>query len=89
MFVAPAQIGQVLKRHPAVQRARLVVDFDATRNDRMTLHCETAATGDATLVAALVATLRDVCKLRGEVTLVAPGTLPNDGKVIEDTRKYE
>jgi phenylacetate-CoA ligase len=89
MFVTPAQIGQVLKRHPAVQRARLVVDFDATKNDRMTLHCETAAAGDATLTAALVTSLREVCKLRGEVTLVALGSLPNDGKVIEDTRKYE
>jgi phenylacetate-CoA ligase len=89
MFVTPAQIGQVLKRHPTVQRARLVVDFDATKNDRMTLNCETAAAGDATLTAALVTSLREVCKLRGEVTLVAPGSLPNDGKVIEDTRKYE
>jgi phenylacetate-CoA ligase len=53
----------------------------------MTLKCEVSEAisglGDA-----LVATIRDVTKLRGEVELVAPGSLPNDGKVIEDKRKY-
>ena len=54
----------------------------------MTLHCEVASS-DADLADALVASLRDVCKLRGEVELVAPGSLANDGKVIDDVRSYE
>jgi phenylacetate-CoA ligase len=53
----------------------------------MTLKCEVAAQ-PAGLAKAIVASIRDVTKLRGEVELVPPGTLPNDGKVIDDTRKY-
>ena len=56
-------------------------------SDRMTLHCEVRSR-PAGLAEALVASIRDVTKLRGEVALVEPGTLPNDGKVIEDKRKY-
>jgi phenylacetate-CoA ligase len=63
-----------------------VVDGEAG-NDRMTLRCEVSKTSDA-LSEAIVASIRDVTKLRGEVVLVGPGTLPNDGKVIEDLRKY-
>ena len=58
-----------------------------TGDDRMTLRCEVNE-GPAGLVEAIVASIRDVTKLRGDVELVAPGTLPNDGKVIDDTRKY-
>jgi phenylacetate-CoA ligase len=87
MFVQPAQVAEVLKRHPEVRRARLVVD-QADGQDRMTLHCEVEGE-PAGLVEALVAALRDVTKLRGEVTLRRPGELPNDGKVVEDARKYE
>jgi phenylacetate-CoA ligase len=87
MFVHPSQVAAVLKRHPEVARARLVVD-NTTGQDRMTLRCE-AAGGDEALAKAIVETIRDVTKLRGEVELVTPGALPNDGKVIEDTRKYE
>ncbi|MBW7901134.1 MAG: AMP-binding protein [Rhodocyclaceae bacterium] len=86
MFVHPSQVADVLKRHPEVARARLVVD-NADGQDRMTLHCEVAA--DAALAGALVASLREITKLRGEVAFAAPGALPNDGKVIEDVRKYE
>jgi phenylacetate-CoA ligase len=86
MFVHPGQINDVVKRHPEVKRARLVVD-NPDGSDRMTLRCE-AAPGN-TLKDALLGTLRDVTKLRGEVEFVASGTLPNDGKVIEDVRKYE
>jgi phenylacetate-CoA ligase len=57
-------------------------------NDVMTLHCETADRSDA-LQASIIASLRDVTKLRGEVLFVAAGSLPNDGKVIDDTRRYE
>lgn len=86
MFVTPRQVGEVLRRHPEVLKARLVVEGD-TGNDRMTLKCEVKAP-PAGLAEAIVASIRDVTKLRGEAELVPPGTLPNDGKVIDDTRKY-
>ena len=86
MFVTPQQVNEVVRRHAEVLRARLVVEGEAG-NDRMTLHCEVRER-PAGLAEALVNTIRDVTKLRGEVELVAPGTLPNDGKVIEDKRKY-
>jgi len=69
-----------------VLKARLVVEGE-TGSDRMTLKCEVKER-PAGLSEALVASIRDVTKLRGEVELVAPGTLPNDGKVIDDKRKY-
>ncbi len=86
MFVTPKQVGEVLRRHKAVLKARLVVAGE-TGNDRMTLKCEVRERA-AGLAEAIVASIRDVTKLRGEVELVSPGTLPNDGKVIDDTRKY-
>ena len=86
MFVTPAQVSEVTRRHPEVLRARLVVEGEAG-NDRMTLKCETRDR-PAGLAEAIVASIRDVTKLRGEVELVPPGSLPNDGKVIEDQRKY-
>jgi phenylacetate-CoA ligase len=86
MFVTPRQIADILRHHPEIARARLVVEGEAG-NDRMTLKCEAAKTY-SNLGAAIVATIRDVTQLRGEVELVGLGTLPNDGKVIEDLRKY-
>ena len=86
MFVTPKQIGEVLRRHKEVMKARLVVEGE-TGNDRMTLKCEVKER-PAELAEAIVASIRDVTKLRGEVELVAPGSLPNDGKVIDDQRKY-
>jgi phenylacetate-CoA ligase len=79
-------VAEVLKRHREVLRARLVVEGE-DGNDRMTLLCEASQRPDA-LATALIASMRDVTKLRAEVELVAPGALPNDGKVIEDKRKY-
>jgi phenylacetate-CoA ligase len=87
MFVHPEQVAEVLRRHPDIVKGRLVVDRDAD-NDVMTLHCEVASS-EADLAEAIVASLREVCKLRGEVELVAPGSLANDGKVIDDVRTYE
>lgn len=84
MFVHPSQVAEVLKRHPEVKRARLVVD-SPDGQDRMTLHCEVAGAPEG-LAQRVVASLRDVTKLRGEVQLHAPGALPNDGKVIADER---
>ncbi len=86
MFVTPKQVNEVVQRHPEVLRARLVVEGE-TGNDRMTLKCEVRERPGG-LAEAIVAAIRDVTKLRGEVELVSPGTLPNDGKVIEDARKY-
>ena len=87
MFVHPSQVADALRRHPEVTRARLVVE-GAMANDRMTLRAECAGAPDG-LADALAATLRDLTKLRCDVALVAPGALPNDGKVIEDARRYD
>jgi len=89
MFVHPAQIEQVLQRHREITRARLVIDW-VGESDRMTLKCESPFAGgaDPSLPAAIAASIRDLCKVRGEVELVEPGGLPNDGGVIEDARKY-
>jgi phenylacetate-CoA ligase len=86
MFVTPRQVEDVRRRHPEILRARLVVEGEAG-NDRMTLSCEVSEKASG-LNEAIVASIREVTKLRGEVLLVDPGTLPNDGKVIEDKRKY-
>ncbi len=87
MFVHPGQVAQVVKRHPEVVRARLVVARDGEA-DTMTLRCEVAGGADESLAGAIAETLQAVCKLKGQVTLEAPGTLPNDGKVIDDARDY-
>jgi phenylacetate-CoA ligase len=88
MFVHPAQVAAVLARHPELGRGRLVID-QADNRDSMTLRCELAGAAPEGLAAAVAESLRDVCKLRGEVELVATGSLPNDGKVIDDIRVYE
>lgn len=81
MFVHAGQVAELLKRHPDVTRARLVIEGEMA-NDRMTLHAEApAGTEDA-----LATTLRDLTKLRGEIVLAAPGSLANDGKLIDDQR---
>ena len=86
MFVTAKQVGEIVRRHPGVAKARLVVEGEVG-SDRMTLKCEAPA-HSAALGESLVATIRDVTKLRGEVEFVAAGSLPNDGKVIDDLRKY-
>jgi phenylacetate-CoA ligase len=89
MFVHPSQIADIAKRHPVIKKARLVVSGEMA-NDEMTLHCEVDHP-DAALseVDAIIASIRDVTKLRGNVKLQAIGSLPNDGKVIEDARSYQ
>lgn len=87
MFVHPAQVAEVVRRHPEVLRARLVVEGEMA-NDRPTLHAECRSRPEG-LAAALAATVRDVTKLRAEVVLAEPGALPNDGKVIEDARRLD
>jgi phenylacetate-coenzyme A ligase PaaK-like adenylate-forming protein len=85
MFVHPQQIAEVAARHPELKRLRLVVGR-ANEQDTMTLMAE-SATRDAAHADAVAATLQAVTKLKGSVALVAPGELPNDGKVIADERK--
>ncbi|HTQ02031.1 MAG TPA: AMP-binding protein [Casimicrobiaceae bacterium] len=86
MFVHPSQVAAIVKRHPEIARARLVVD-NPEGGDRMTLMVEVP--GNASSHAeAIVASIREVTKLRGEVAFRSPGELPNDGKVIDDIRKY-
>lgn len=82
MFVHPSQVADIVRRHPGVVRARLVVD-SPDGNDRMTLHVEAR---DPISTDALVTSIREVTKLRGEVAVHAPGALANDGKVIDDIR---
>ena len=85
MFVHPGLVAQVVARHRGVRRARLLV-FRENDADEMTLRCEIESPPGEDLSRAIADSIREVCKLRGRVELVAPGSLPNDGKVIEDTR---
>jgi phenylacetate-CoA ligase len=87
MFVHPGQIAEVLKRHPEIGRGRLVVE-GAMADDRMTLHAECGQRPEG-LAERIGQSLRDVTKLRSEVLLCRPGSLLNDGKVIEDRRTYD
>jgi phenylacetate-coenzyme A ligase PaaK-like adenylate-forming protein len=85
MFVHPKQIAELASRHPELKRLRLVVGREAEQ-DSMTLLAE-SATSDAALESAIAANLQSITKLKGIVKLVAPGSLPNDGKIISDERK--
>ena len=87
MFIHPEQVDKVIKRHPEISRARLVIDW-IDQADAITLQCETTSE-DESLISAGVESIRDICKLRGEVELLAAGNLPNDGKVIDDIREYD
>jgi phenylacetate-CoA ligase len=86
MFVHPSQVAEVLKRHPELGRARLVVAGEMAA-DTMTLRVE-AGSRPTGLAEAVATSVREVTKLRAEIELVEPGSLPNDGKVIEDARSY-
>jgi phenylacetate-CoA ligase len=85
MFVHPSQVASILKRHPEIVRGRLIVDA-GEGGDRMTLHVE-VRTHQTSGAEAIVASMRDVTKLRGDVAFHALGELPNDGKLIDDCRK--
>ncbi len=84
MFVRPEQVAAVMRDHPGLGRARLVIGIDETR-DRMVLRVESPVR-DASLVESLARSLQGYTRLRGVIDLVEPGALPNDGKVIDDTR---
>jgi phenylacetate-CoA ligase len=87
MFVHPGQVADIARRFPEVLKARLVVSGEMA-NDVMTLKVE-AATVPHGLDERIGDAIRDVTKLRGDVQLLQPGSLPNDGKVIEDARSYK
>jgi phenylacetate-CoA ligase len=86
MFVHPGQVADIARRFPQVLRARLVVSGEMA-NDEMVLQVETHETAEG-LAQQLAEVTREVTKLRSEVQMVAPGSLPNDGRVIEDARSY-
>jgi phenylacetate-CoA ligase len=87
MFVHPSQVAEVLRRHADVGRARLVVSGEMA-SDVLTLHAEVPGATDG-LAERLAQSVRDITKLRADIELCAPGSLPNDGKVIEDLRRYD
>jgi len=87
LFVHPSQVAAIIARHPEIGKARLVVD-NPEGVDRMTLNVEIPANKSSN-AEAIVTSIRDITKLRGEVAFHAPGALPNDGKVIDDVRKYD
>ena len=88
MFIHASQVADIMRKFPSLSgKARLVVT-GAMANDHLTLHVE----GDNItheLITQLGGAVRDVTKLRADITVVAPGALPNDGKVIEDARSYD
>jgi phenylacetate-CoA ligase len=86
MFVHPSQVADIVRRHASIVRARLVVD-NPEGNDRMTLHVESPEPLES-FAEAVAASIRELTKLRGDVVRCEPGSLANDGKVIEDLRKY-
>ncbi|USX17509.1 AMP-binding protein [Oxalobacteraceae bacterium OTU3CAMAD1] len=86
MFVHPSQVHEVTRRHPEIVKARLVISGRMAQ-DVMTLHCEVADPG-AVSDAAIVESIRELTKLRGEVRFAPIGSLPGDGKVIDDVRDY-
>ena len=83
MFVRPEQVAGLVARHPEVSRARVIADRQ-DEMDVMVVQLETKGENPALYEASVLEAL----KLRGRVELVAPGSLPNDGKVIEDRRSY-
>jgi phenylacetate-CoA ligase len=89
MFVHPSQVNEITKRHPEILKARLVVTGHMAQ-DVMTLHCEVADPQAAVQHGgAIVDTIRELTKLRGEVRFAAAGSLPSDGKIIDDARDYK
>ncbi len=87
MFVHPEQVDKVFKRHPELNKTRLVIEWQ-DQSDQLTLKCETNQASDE-LNSEICNSIREICKLRGEVEFVDVGSLPNDGTIIEDARQYD
>ena len=88
LFLQPSQVAETVRRHKEILKARLVVD-NPGGSDRMTLQCEVRGAPPAGLAQAIEDSIRSITKLRGEVAFRKPGELPNDGRVIEDAKKYD
>lgn len=86
LFVHPSQVAEILKRHPEINKVRLLID-NPQGEDHMSLHCE-AVNGSSSLADAIVSSIRELTKLRGEVLFKSIGELPNNGKIIDDLRKW-
>ena len=86
-FVHPEQIAAVLQRHPEVIKARLEIDRSG-ESDLMVLRCETDGAPEG-LAQQIAESLQAETRLRGQAELCGPGSLPNDGKVIDDRRRYD
>ncbi|KZX91414.1 MAG: phenylacetate--CoA ligase family protein [Sulfitobacter sp.] len=84
MFVRPEQVAALVAQHEEIEKARVIASREGEA-DVMTVQIETAGV-DKDAYARSVA---DLLKLKGRVELVAPGSLPRDGLVIEDTRSYD
>ena len=87
MFVHPEQVDKVFKRHPELNKTRLVIEWQ-DQSDQLTLKCETDQASDE-LNGEICNSIREICKLRGDVEFVDIGSLPNDGTIIEDARQYD
>ena len=87
MFVHASQVADIVRRHPEIARARLVVEGEMA-DDRMTLFAELSSAEPQGLAERVAQSVRDITKLRAVVAWKRPGELPNDGKVIEDARSY-
>ena len=87
IFIRPEQVAEIAKRHLELGRIRLEITRDAAQ-DVMTLKAECGKQAES-MAGALTDTLQSVTKMKGEVEIVAPGTLPNDGLIIADLRDYE
>ena len=87
MFVHASHVSQIAARHPEIKKARIVVTSE-DNTDQLTLRIEVDG-ADASIAEAVTETVRDVTKLRGAVEIVEPGSLPDDGRVVEDARSYE
>ncbi len=85
MFVRPEQVAQLVEKHAEIVKARVIATRDGEM-DAMTVQIESENGGDG---AAYSASVVDLLKLKGKVEVVTPGTLPKDGLVIEDQRKYD
>ncbi len=84
MFVRPEQVAALVAHHPAMTRARVIADRNGDA-DTLTVQCS----GEGLDAAAIAASLPDLLKLKGDVSIVADAELPRDGVVIEDRRTYE
>jgi phenylacetate-CoA ligase len=82
MFIRPEQVAVLTERFPEIERARVTVSHDGS-NDQMLVQIETENKDPSSYEEAV----RDIMKLRAKIELVAPDALPNDGKVIDDTRE--